>query len=113
MRVTAAFSAAARAGFQDGLILIFCLAASRGWRSRGAIATTPQDVFEALLSEDYRYGANPDRERARWQAALKRFEDNATLGDALAMAGLSIALSRGLGTEKNEADAYRWALESF
>jgi TPR repeat protein len=82
-------------------------------RSRGSGATTSHDVYDVITSQDYRYGANPEEEQARWQASIKRFEDNATLGDPLAMAGLSLALAKGLGTEENPIEAHRWALESF
>ena len=82
------------------------------FRSRGGLATTPTDVYAAIAAEDYRYSAQPEVENAKWQERVGRFQDNATLGDPLAMAGLSIALTKGLGTARNPDEARRWGFES-
>lgn len=85
-----------------------------GWfRSRGQLATSVKDIYDAITADNYRFGVNAQKERERWQNNLKRFEATATLGDPLAMAALSIAYAKGLGTEKNPAEARRWALESY
>jgi TPR repeat protein len=69
-------------------------------------------VYTAIAAEDYRYSAQPEVENAKWQERVGRLQDNATLGDPLAMAGLSIALAKGLGTARNPDEARRWAFES-
>jgi TPR repeat protein len=76
---------------------------------RSARRTTTADVVEAYQAPDYRFSHDPLEQGERWRARLRRFEENAALSDALAMAGAHLCLSRGLGTERDYAEAFRRA----
>ena len=67
------------------------------------------DVYEAFQAIDYRFSTEPREREKVWQEKVERFEQNAQMGDALAMAGLHYCYSTGLGVEKDERMALRWA----
>ncbi len=78
-------------------------------RKRGGRRTKLADVIEAFEALDYRFStARVDKEKV-WTQKFQRFQENAALGDVLAMAGLHYCYGTGLGTEKTPAEAYRWA----
>ena len=80
-------------------------------RSLARVAQRTQlgDVFEAFEANDYRFSMKPHQGEKVWQEKVERFQKNAQIGDALAMAGLHYCYSRGLGVEKDEKQAIRWA----
>ena len=83
------------------------------FRKRGLGGNTLDDFYKVLEAEDYRYSAQPAEYDKDWQEQFKRYSDNATLGDPVARAILSLCYTRGLGTPPNPAEAKRWALEAY
>jgi TPR repeat protein len=75
-------------------------------------ATTLADVCQAMDAPDYRYAVNAESEKKRWEGIKRRFEENAALGDGLAMAGLYFCYGKGLGVEKAPEKAYHWAQQA-
>lgn len=80
---------------------------------RATQRTTAQDVIASFEAADYRFTARPAEGERAWIARFRRFQENASRGDALAMAGLSFCYAEGLGTEKDPAAAYRAALLAY
>jgi hypothetical protein len=70
------------------------------------------DLFEVIDTEPYRYSAYALEKEAVWKAKVARFEENAALGNALAMAALYYCYRDGLGVEPNHEQAYKWAVEA-
>jgi TPR repeat protein len=87
--------------------------ANQAFFKRGEKATTLEELFEAYEAFDYRYAVNAPEAERLWQARLRRFENNATLGDPLATAAQACCLVKGLGTQKDTAKAYILAQQAF
>lgn len=80
---------------------------------RATQRTTAQEVIAGFEAADYRFTAKPAEEERAWIARFRRFQENASRGDALAMSALSFCYAKGLGTEKDPAAAYRAALLAY
>jgi TPR repeat protein len=81
-------------------------------RERLGARTTFEQVVEAFESPPYRYSATPEESHRRWEAKFARYQLNAGLGDAWAMAALHFCYAKGLGTEKSPERAYYWARQA-
>lgn len=81
--------------------------------SATAKATKPEDVFVAYEAQNYRFTVLAPEQQREWEQRLKRFEDNASLGQPLAMAGLSHCYAKGLGVEPDAQRAYQWARTAY
>lgn len=86
---------------------------NRRINERAARRTELAHVIEAFEAPDYRYAVDAPEQKSRWEQKLKRFQDNASLGDPLAMAGLHYCYSRGLGVEPDPTRAYDWARRAY
>lgn len=75
--------------------------------------TTAEEVIDAFQAADYRYSATPAEGGRSWAAKIARFGENASRGDALALAGLYYCFAKGLGTERDAEAAYRSALLAY
>jgi len=82
-------------------------------RARNALLTTSKELYEALMSTGHRYSVNSLEKERIWEERFKRFEENALVGDVLAMSALSLCFSKGLGVQEDKSLAYRWAREAF
>ena len=80
---------------------------------RVAKQTTELQVIEAFEALDYRFSVDPASGEREWKKKLKRFEDNAALGDELAMAGLHYCYFKGLGIEIDSDRALAWAQRCY
>ncbi|MCA9123200.1 MAG: SEL1-like repeat protein [Planctomycetaceae bacterium] len=76
---------------------------------RVARATMLADLYQAASTQGYRGAADVSRHEREWQGRVKRFEDNATLGDPLAMAALYYCCKHGLGMPIDPPQAFQWA----
>lgn len=75
--------------------------------------TTLDDLRGVLETNNYRYAVDaPEKERV-WRARFKRFADNASLGDPVAMACMVYSLRKGVGVQRNDRKAYQWAQQAF
>ena len=81
-------------------------------RERAGARTTFAEVVEAYEAHPYRYSTTPEESARRWEAKLARLKESAGLGDAWAMAALSLCFEKGLGTEKSPDQAYHWARQA-
>ena len=84
----------------------------RALRRRGQ-GTRMADLFQASVANNYPYAADPAEKERQWRQRATRFEQNAALGDPLAMAGMSYCAGRGLGMERDEQLALKWAQRAF
>lgn len=75
--------------------------------------TTAQEVVAAFEAADYRFTARPADGEREWVARFRRFQENASQGDPLAMAAVSRCFAKGLGTEKDPNAAYRSAVLAY
>jgi TPR repeat protein len=57
----------------------------------------------------YNYSTNPVERGRLWKERVRRYTENASLGDALAMAALHYCYAAGLGVKKDEQAALKWA----
>jgi TPR repeat protein len=81
--------------------------------ANSARATKPQDVFRAFEATDYRFMVLAPEAQREWERRFKRFEDNASLGQPWAMAGLYHCYAKGLGVERDAARAWQWARTAY
>ena len=81
-------------------------------RERLGARTTFEQVVEAFEALGYRYSATPEESHKRWEAKFVRYQLNAGLGDAWAMAALHFCYAKGLGAEKSPERAYYWARQA-
>lgn len=80
---------------------------------RATQRTSAQEVIATFGAADYRFTATPAEGERAWVARFRRFQENASRGDSLAMAALSFCYAKGLGTNKDPAAAYRAALLAY
>lgn len=80
--------------------------------ARGSQTTLAQ-LLAVSEAHDYRYAVDAPQQERQWQQKLARFQDNASLGDPLAMAALHYCYTKGLGTKPNPAEALKWAHEAY
>lgn len=71
--------------------------------------TTAAELAAAFHAHDYRSAPDAEDQRKRWEGKFERFRRNAGLGDARAMAAVSLCYEKGLGTTADAAAAYEWA----
>lgn len=82
-------------------------------RRRAKHRTQFSDLVEAFEALDYRYSTQPGQLTTVWDAKLKRFQENAANGEPLAMAALYYCYTKGLGAEKDPAEAGKWARKAY
>lgn len=82
---------------------------------RGAQTTLEQyfEVSEVNTASDYRYAVNAPEQERKWKQQCQTFQNHASFVDPLAMAGLHYCFAKGLGMERNPAEAIRWAREAY
>ena len=97
-------------GLSRGHILAKVLERSR---AREKLKTTVRDVIAAYDASDYRYSTDSAAMDQLWRGRFERYYNAAAAGDVLAMTALHFCYSKGLGTEKSPAAAYRWAVEAY
>jgi len=82
-------------------------------RARGERETTEQDLIEIVNTQSYQFSQDAPRLQKAWERKFKRYTNNASLGNPLAMTSLTYCFVRGLGTEPDTAAAYQWARRAF
>lgn len=79
--------------------------------------TLPDHLLAVYDASSYRFSSKRAELEKTWKQRLERFRENASLGDPVAMAGVSLCLARGLGidevTERTNGEAYRFAVKAF
>ena len=79
---------------------------------RVAQRTRLEDVLDVFNAVDYRFSTKPREREKLWQEKFERFEENAEIDDELAMVALHYCYAKGLGTDKDQEKAYRWAMRA-
>ena len=64
---------------------------------RVAERTRLEDVLDVFNAVDYRFSTKPREREKVWQEKFERFEENAQIGDELAMVALHYCYAKGLG----------------
>ena len=80
---------------------------------RTARMTTFKDVLDAYQAYDYHFSSEPAKGEMHWRSRRQRFEENASLTDPLAMAGMHFVEARGFGQAADPAKAYSWAVKAY
>ena len=81
---------------------------------RVAERTRLEDVLDVFNAVDYRFSTKPREREKVWQEKFERFEENAQIGDELAMVALHYCYAKGMGTVDKDAEkAYRWAMRAY
>ena len=80
---------------------------------RVAQRTRLEDVLDVFNAVDYRFSTKPREREKVWQEKFERFEENAQIGDELAMVALHYCYAKGLGADKDAEKAYRWAMRAY
>ena len=80
---------------------------------RVAERTRLEDVLDVFNAVDYRFSTKPREREKVWQEKFERFEENAQIGDELAMVALHYCYAKGLGADKDAEKAYRWAMRAY
>ena len=75
--------------------------------------TQPAHLYEVFDATPYHTAADRVTADTRWREKVSRFDENAGAGDPLAMAALSMASLKGVGTEADPREAYLWARRAF
>lgn len=81
-------------------------------RAQAGQVTSYTEAVSLVDAENYRYADNAEDLRAEWEARFERFQRNALQGDIWAVVALHFCYANGLGTEKDPAQAYRWARQA-
>lgn len=79
---------------------------------RGA-GTTVSHLFQAMEAVSPEYTLTAHDNMKIWEERFQQFEQNATLGNPLAMTALYYCYTKGLGTERDAERAKSWAMEAF
>lgn len=80
---------------------------------RRARRTQAAQLYEVFDASGYSSAVDRVALESRWRMKVARFEENASLSDPLAMASLSLACLKGIGTPADPAKAYHWARKAF
>ena len=73
-----------------------------------------EDVLDVFNAVDYRFSTKPRQAGKSKAGKFERFEENAQIGDELAMVALHYCYAKGLGTVDKDAEkAYRWAMRAY
>jgi TPR repeat protein len=80
---------------------------------RANLRTTFKDVVDAFEGGNYRFADDAAEKRQLWERRVGRLEQNASCGELMAMIAMHYCCSKGLGCEKDDLAAYRWARLAF
>lgn len=79
------------------------------WRNR----IQPSEPLRILYTPDPAFAVDSDERKRQWQQRTKIYVENASLGDAEAMAALSHCFRLSLGVDEDPDAAYRWASSAY
>lgn len=80
---------------------------------RTARRTTHEDVLMCFQAGRFETAVDAAGQQREWEGRFKRFEDNASIGDGVAMAALYYCYAKGLGTTADLSLASQWARRAF